>query len=77
MVMLRKLIKHELINTVRIAAIPAIVTVLLAILSRIMLETSSVEATIVMVIFYVFFMIATLFVGFWFGIYSFYQSLFK
>ncbi|MDE7439259.1 MAG: hypothetical protein K2N23_01940 [Clostridia bacterium] len=76
MVMVRKLIKHELFNTVRIAMIPAIVMVLLAILARIMFATSGTTLAIIMVVFYLFFMMATLFIGFWFGIYSFYQSLF-
>lgn len=76
MVMVRKLIKHELLNTIRIAAIPALVMVLLAILSRIMFETSSTNVAIILVAFYLFFMMATLLIGFWFGIYSFYQSLF-
>ena len=76
MVMMRKLIKHELLSTIRLAAIPALIMVLLAVLSRIMFETSSVGLAIVLVLFYIFFMFATLFIGFWFGIYSFYQSLF-
>lgn len=74
--MVAKLIKHELISTWRVAAIPALVMVLLAILSRITIETSSPELAIVLVIFYFFFTMATLLIGFWFGIYSFYQSLF-
>lgn len=74
--MVGKLIKHELHNTVRTAAIPAIVMVLLAILARIMFETSSLEVAIVLLVFYIFFMIATLAIGYLFGIYSFYQSLF-
>ena len=76
MVMMRKLIKHELLSIVRLATIPAIVMVLLAILSRITLETSNITVAIILVMFYLFFMFATLFIGFWFGIYSFYQSLF-
>lgn len=74
--MVGKLIKHELYSTLRIAAIPAVVMVLLAILSRVTLETSSEEVAIVLVMFYAFFLMATLCIGFWFGIYSFYQSLF-
>ena len=74
--MVGKLIKHELYSTVRVAVIPAIVMVLLAILSRIMLETSSLSLTIIILMFYVFSVMATILVGFYFGIYSFYQSLF-
>ena len=74
--MVGKLIKHELRSTVRVAAIPALVMVLLAILARVMVETSSMGIAITLVAFYIFFMMATLFIGFWFGIYSFYQSLF-
>ena len=74
--MVGKLIKHELFSTVRIAAIPAAVMVLLAILSRIMLATSSVSLSIIILMFYIFAVIATLIIGYFFGIYSFYQSLF-
>ena len=74
--MVRKLIKHELLNTIRIASIPALIMVLLAIISRITFETSSTSVAIILVVFYFFFMMATLIIGFWFGIYSFYQSLF-
>lgn len=74
--MVGKLIKHELISTLRIALIPAIVMVLLAILARIMSETSSGVLTLVIILFYVFAVIATLIIGYFFGVYSFYQSLF-
>lgn len=37
--MVGKLIKHELFSTIRIAAIPAVVMLLLAILTRITVET--------------------------------------
>ena len=74
--MVGKLIKHELFSTVRVAAIPAAVMVLLAILSRIMLETSSVSLAIIIVMFYIFSVMATLLIGYFFGISSFYQSLF-
>ncbi len=74
--MVGKLIKHELLSIIRVAVIPAIIMVLLAILSRIMIETSSVELAVIIVVFYVFSMLATLFVGYLFGVYSFYQSLF-
>ena len=74
--MVGKLIKHELISIVRIAAIPAAVMMLLAILSRIMLETTNASLAIVVFAFYMFAVIATVFIGFFFGIYSFYQSLF-
>lgn len=74
--MVGKLIKHELFNIVRIAAIPAATMLLLAILSRIMLETSSADAALVIVMFYIFSIFATLGIGYYFGVYSFYQSLF-
>lgn len=74
--MVAKLIKHELFSTVRVAAIPAIAMVLLAILSRIMLETSSVGVSIIIIMFYVFSVVATLLIGYFFGIHSFYQSIF-
>lgn len=74
--MVGKLIKHELHSTLRIASIPAIVTVLLAIVSRVMIETSNVGLVVTIVLFYIFSIIATLFVGYFFGISSFYQSLF-
>lgn len=76
MVMVGKLIKHELFSTVRIASIPAAVMVLLAILARIMIETSSVGLAVTIVMFYVFSVIATALIGYFFGIHSFYQSLF-
>ena len=76
MVMVGKLIKHELFSTVRIATIPAAAMVLLAILARIMLETSSVSLTIIIFMFYFFSVIATALIGYFFGIHSFYQSLF-
>ena len=74
--MVGKLIKHELYSIVRVAAIPAAVMVLLAILSRIMLETSSDTVSIVILVFYIFSVVATVLIGYFFGIYSFYQSLF-
>lgn len=74
--MVGKLIKHELYSTVRIAAIPALVMVLLAILARIMIATTSFNLTIMLVSFYVFSVVITAFIGYFFGIYSFYQSLF-
>ena len=74
--MVGKLIKHELYSTMRIAVIPAVVMVLLAILSRIMLATSSLSLTIIILMFYIFAVLATVLIGFYFGIYSFYQSLF-
>lgn len=76
MVMVGKLIKHELINTLRIAAIPALGMVLLAIASRIMLETSDLTLPIILIFFYVFSVIATIVIGYFFGVSSFYQSLF-
>lgn len=74
--MVGKLIKHELFSTVRTAAIPAAVMVLLAVLARIMLETSSVSLALVIFIFYFFSVITTLLIGYFFGVHSFYQSLF-
>lgn len=74
--MVGKLIKHELYSTVRIAAIPAFIMVLLAILSRILLATTSENLALVILMFYMFSVMATLLVGFFFGIQSFYQSLF-
>ncbi|MDE6441456.1 MAG: hypothetical protein K2L12_01720 [Clostridia bacterium] len=74
--MVGKLIKHELHSTLRIAAIPALIMVLLAILARIMFETTSLEVAIVLLFFYIIFLMATLAIGYLFGIYSFYQSLF-
>ncbi len=74
--MVGKLIKHELRSTLRVAAIPAIVTVLLAILSRILIETSNPGLALTILLFYIFSVSATLFIGYFFGISSFYQSLF-
>ena len=74
--MVGKLIKHELFSTVRIAAIPAAIMVLLAVFARIMLETSSLSLTILIFVFYIFSVYATLIIGYCFGIHSFYQSLF-
>jgi len=74
--MVGKLIKHELRSTLRVAAIPAIVTVLLAILSRILIETSNPGLALTILLFYIFSVSATIFVGYFFGISSFYQSLF-
>ena len=74
--MVGKLIKHELFSTVRVAAIPAAVMMLLAILARIMLETSSEGLTLIIFMFYFFAVMATLLTGYFFGIHSFYQSLF-
>lgn len=74
--MVGKLIKHELHSTMRVAGIPAIVMVLLAILSRIMIETSNTGLAITVIMFYVFSIMATLAIGYFFGISSFYQSLF-
>lgn len=76
--MVRKLIKHELLSTIRIAVIPAIIMVLLAVLARIMIATSleNIFVTIIIFMFYIFSVFVTLFIGYWFGISSFYQSLF-
>ena len=74
--MVGKLIKHELFSIVRIASIPAGAMVLLAVLSRIMLETSSEDLTAIIFMFYIFSVIATLIIGYFFGVHSFYQSLF-
>ena len=74
--MVGKLIKHELFSTVRVAAIPAAVMILLAVLSRITLETSKPGLAIMIIMFYFFFVFATLLIGYFFGIHSFYQSLF-
>ena len=74
--MVRKLIKHELFSTIRIAAIPAAVMVLLAILARITLETSNPGLAITIVMFYIASIVITVFIGYFFGIHSFYQSLF-
>ena len=74
--MVGKLIKHELFSITRIAAIPAGIMVLLAILSRIMLATSSISLSIIILMFYIFSVYATLIIGYFFGIHSFYQSLF-
>ena len=74
--MVGKLIKHELYNTVRIAMFPAIAMVLLAILTRIMIETTNESLMVIILMFYIFSVMATLIIGFYFGIYSFYQSLF-
>lgn len=74
--MVGKLIKHELYSTMRVAAIPAIIMILLAVLSRIMIATTNTELAIMIVVFYVFSIMATLCIGYFFGISSFYQSLF-
>lgn len=74
--MVGKLIKYELFSTVRTAAIPAAVMVLLAVLSRIMLETSSFSLAVMIFMFYFFSVVTTLLIGYFFGIQSFYQSMF-
>ena len=74
--MVGKLIKHEMLSTLRIAAIPAIIMILLAVLSRIMIETSSINVSAIILIFYFFAVCASLFIGYFFGVYSFYQALF-
>ena len=74
--MVGKLIKHELFSIGRVAIIPAGIMVLLAVLSRIMLATSSMSLAVIILMFYFFSVLATLFIGFFFGIQSFYQSLF-
>ncbi len=74
--MVGKLIKHELHSTLRVAAIPAIITILLAVLSRIFIETSSSGLAFTILAFYLFSIFATLLFGYFFGISSFYQSLF-
>ncbi len=74
--MVRKLIKHELFSIIRVAAIPAATMLLLAILTRITIETSNAGLAAIIVMFYVFSIFVTLFIGYFFGIHSFYQSLF-
>ena len=74
--MVGKLIKHELYSIGRVAIIPAGIMVLLAILARIMLATSSISLAIVILMFYIFSVMATVLIGYFFGIQSFYQSLF-
>lgn len=74
--MVAKFIKHELYSIGRVAIIPAAVMVLFAVLARIMLETSEVGIMAIIFMFYFFSIMATLLVGFFFGISSFYQSLF-
>ena len=74
--MVGKLIKHELFSIARIGAIPAGIMVLLAILARIMIATSSISLAVIILMFYIFSVIATLIIGYLFGIQSFYQSLF-
>ena len=74
--MVGKLIKHELFSTVRVAVIPAAVMILLAVFARIVIATTSESLMIVVLVFYIFAVVATLGIGYFFGIYSFYQSLF-
>ncbi|MGN0817457.1 MAG: hypothetical protein ACI4L9_00685 [Candidatus Coproplasma sp.] len=75
--MVKKLLKHELYCIFRAAFIPAIVMVLLAILSRISLTVSGENtAAFMLVLFYVYTVLATLCVCFFFGISRFYKSLF-
>lgn len=74
--MVGKLIKHELFSTVRVAVIPAIIMLLLAVLLRIMIETSNISLIILILVFYVYSMFATVLIGYFFGINSFYRSLF-
>ncbi|MDE6585870.1 MAG: hypothetical protein K2K80_04245 [Clostridia bacterium] len=74
--MVGKLIKHELRNIFRIALIPAIIMLLLAILARITIETSNPGLGISIMMFYIFSIMVTLIIGYFFGISSFYQSLF-
>lgn len=74
--MVGKLIKHELRSILRIAIIPAIVMIVLAILSRIMLETSNGSTTFIIVMFYIYSVLATILIGFCFGIRNFYETIF-
>lgn len=74
--MVGKLIKHELHSTLRVAMVPAIIMILFAVLARIMLETTNSGLTIVVLMFYIFSLMATLLIGYFFGIGSFYKSIF-
>ncbi|MCM1289501.1 MAG: hypothetical protein NC132_02475 [Corallococcus sp.] len=74
--MVGKLIKHELRSTMRVAVVPAIIMVLFAVLARIMIETTNTGLMIMVIMFYAFSVMATLLVGYFFGIGSFYRSLF-
>lgn len=76
--MVRKLIKHELYSLFRIAVIPAIVMILLAVISRISLinYTGQGQVPIILIMFYVFAVMATLLVSYFIGISGFFKSLF-
>lgn len=75
--MVGKLIKHELHCIFRVAFVPAIIMILLAIFSRVSLAVDAENgAAYVLLFFYIYAMIATVGVCFFFGISRFYKSLF-
>lgn len=76
--MVKKLIKHELYCIFRAAFIPAVVMILLAILARLSLVVGDEDnsAAFVLVLFYVYAVLATLGVCYFFGISRFFKSLF-
>jgi hypothetical protein len=74
-----KLLKYELKCLYRTAVIPMIVMILLAILARISLiaiQTEAAGAIMLTILFYLFAMMATLLVCFFYGLSRFYKSLF-
>ena len=78
--MVRKLLKHELIALFRIAYIPAIVMVALAILLRISAEGANegnIALIAVLTMFYIFALCATVIVCFTMGVSRFYKSFFS
>lgn len=78
--MVRKLMKHELIALFRIAYIPAIVMVGLAILLRISAEGTNegnIAFVVILTMFYIFALCATLIVSYVLGISRFYKSFFS
>lgn len=76
--MVIKLIKHELRSIVRIAVIPAVVMILLAVISRLSLINYTGEGAIpfILTLFYAFALIATLMVSYFIGVSGFFKSLF-
>lgn len=77
--MVIKLMKHELFRICRIAVIPAAVMILLAIFSRISLAvyTGDNAVPFLLILFYVFAVLATLLVCYFLGITRFYKTFFS
>lgn len=76
--MVRKLLKHELYCIFRVAFVPAIIMVLLAIIARVSLisDNNGGGATVLLILCFVYAVLATLGVCYFFGISRFFKSLF-